>query len=324
MKYKNQIKNILAVAICSIFLAACDKVKLPEAMGDAGQNIVKIVGGGSPANVSKKPVDFLPTPTQILAVSLRRDVANETELNKAMTVTILDDTAAVRAANAAYIQMPAAWYTIQGDGVKTGGQGGLYTVNFKAGEFAKEILITIPNATLFNPSALYGLGFTIQSVTSGTGKISVAKSTVVEVGAKNQYDGIYSVESGLVTRYTAPGVPAGDAISGNLAGNPDVHLITVGSNIVAIPPVSTVGGLYWADAATNNSMVAGIDGVTVTVDQSTNLVTVRSAGNATLANWAGKVNNYVPSTKTFNLAFRWNPTANVREYEVVLKYKKAR
>jgi hypothetical protein len=132
--------------------------------------------------------------------------------------------------------------------------------------------------------------------------------------------------SGKVTRYTSPGAPAGDVLSGDLAGNPDVSLITSGPNAVVVPVPATPnpGTLYWA--AASGSQVAGIDGLKITVDPATNLVTMSSTLNTTLANWAGSTpginyNRYDPATKTFYLAFKWNPTSNVREYEIVLKYK---
>lgn len=318
MKYLNLTKIFASIAMCSLIFTACDKAKVATPMGDAGQTLVKILGGGTPASIAKRPIDFVATPTQILAVEVRRDIPNETELNKTMVVTVKDDTAAVTAAG--YLQMPTAWFTTQIDGgVKAGGQGGIFTITFKPGEFSKSIYVTIPDATLLNPSALYGLGFTVLTADAG-GKISTQKSTVVEVGAKNPYDGIYSYVSGLVTRYTAPGVPAGDALSGPLSSppNPDVFLVTTGAYSVNFPVAGSAGQLTWSGGT---SGVAGIDGLKLTVDPVTNLVTVKSAANATLTNWAGYVNKYDPSTKTFTLNFRWNPTANVREYSVILKYK---
>ncbi|MEI9955102.1 MAG: hypothetical protein WDM90_02015 [Ferruginibacter sp.] len=102
--------------------------------------------------------------------------------------------------------MPAAWYTIGASTPKTGGSGGTFNITIPAGEFAQPILITIPDATVLDPSTQYGLGFTITSV-DASGKISTTNTTVFQVGAKNSYDGIYSIVSGNVQRYTAPGAP---------------------------------------------------------------------------------------------------------------------
>jgi hypothetical protein len=181
--------------------------------------------------------------------------------------------------------------------------------------------LTVPSAdaAVFSPLITYGVGVSITSVSNNVKIAGNLKNLVFAINIKNAYDGVYQVVSGLVTRYTAPGVPAGDALSGNLAGNPDVLFITSGATTVSIPPSGSTGGLFWAFG--NNSMVAGIDGLSVTVNPGTNAVTMASTGNGTLANWAGHINSYDPATKTFHLSFKWNPTANVREYEVILKYR---
>ena len=177
------------------------------------------------------------------------------------------------------------------------------------------------NAIQYNTSTTYALYFKIASVDKPGYIISRNFGQyLTKVSAKNDYDGIYSYVSGLVTRYTSPGVPQGDALSGPLSfpPNPDVRLITTGGNSVNFPPAGSAGQLTWS-GGTNG--VAGIDGLKLVVDPATFLVTVTSAANASLSNWAGKINKYDPLTKTFTLGFRWNPTASVREYEVILKYK---
>lgn len=319
MKYIN-FRNLAVVIAVSAFTAVgCKKtIKEPAPMGDAGQTLVKIINGGDPAHpgINKNPVDFVAIPKTIVAADIRRDIPNASELNKAMTITVKNDDAAVAAANPAYIILPAAWYTI---GTGTPYSGGNYNISLSPGEFAKQIMITIPDATLLNPSALYALGFTI-TTTDANGVISSEKSVVAEIGAKNAYDGIYSVVSGNVQRYTGPGVAEVGPLNGDLTGNPDVILTTVGAQRVQFPTSGQAGRLEWAFTA-GGSGVAGIDGLTATVDPVTNLVTMASAGNATLGNWAGKLNSWEPGPKVLNLAFRWNPTSTTREYEIVLKYK---
>ncbi len=231
-------KMLLALTALVIIASSCEKVKSVTPTTTEGKTYVKILKGGdaNPAPVVKNPIDFVPVPAQLLVVDLRREIPTAAELDKTVNVTIKDDTAAVRAANSAYLQMPIAWYTIQGDGVKTGGQGGTYSFTFKPGEFAKQIYITVPNATVLNPSALYGLGFTI---TSADGGVTVReKSVVIEIGAKNPYDGVYAVtgpmsdalnsslvqwnNSVITTPLTDPFVVAN-------GGAWELHLITTGA-----------------------------------------------------------------------------------------------
>ncbi|RYE12415.1 MAG: DUF1735 domain-containing protein, partial [Sphingobacteriales bacterium] len=268
-------------------------------------------------------IDFVARPQTITVADVRREAASTEDLSKPFTVIVKDDTAALRIYNdsngTSITPMPRAWYT---PSVAPSAVGGTYTVSFAAGQFAAPIKITIPDATILDPGATYGIAFTLVS-NDANFQNSVGKTYIFEVGAKNQYDGIYSVISGYVQRYTAPGAPTvGDALNGPLGPtNPNVYMITTGANSVKIPVSGTAGTWTWSGGA---SGVAGIDGFSITVDPATNLVTTAASGNPSLHNWPGKVNRYDPATKTFYLAFEWNPTANRREYEVVVKWVGAR
>jgi hypothetical protein len=307
MKLKSLKLFALAAAAISFF-AACDKND-DGTLNGAGQTIVKL-----PEGLEEKvarALDFKPGLTDVVLLDVRRDAPNSGELNKTLVVKIKNDPSIVAAYNAAhgssYVALPAAAYTVDPSNPFNGTE---WTVTFNPGEHAKPLLIKL-DPTKLDLAQQYALGFTITDASGA--KISDGQSSaMVEVGVKNKYDGKYSVVSGTVTRYLSPGVPANDALSGDLAGNPDVTMVTVGANTVEII------GLNWAAA---QGGVGGINNLRATVDPATNLVTVFALGNATLANWAGHVNRYDPATKTFYLAFRWNPATTTREYEIVLKYK---
>jgi|GEM_PF-310765 len=259
--------------------------------------------------------DVLPAIDEFVLMDIRRDATRPSDMSQPLTVKIEKDFSLVQAYNSAhgtsYIELPAASYTLSPD---------ISNITFAPGEQVKTITIRVDKSSL-SLSNQYALGFKITSVGSGATISNAFKEAVYSIGIKNKYDGVYSVVSGNVTRYTSPGVPAGDAFSGPLAGNPDVKLITSGPNSVNFP-VSTAGvaggALAWSGGT---AAVAGIDGLKITIDPVTNNVTMSSAANATLANWVGHVNKYDPATKTFYLAFAWNPVTTPREYEVVLKYK---
>ena len=186
----NMKSSILVFLTLAVGFTACIKKEVTP-LKDEGSTFVKVLGGSSPAVIKSNPIDFVTTAQTITVCDVRKDAANSGDLNKSTTVTIKDDTAAVRAANPNYLQLPSNFYTLVGNGVtKSGGMGGNYTVSFSPGDFAKEIRITIPNAQLLNPSRLYALGFTITGV-SADSKISFEKSIVVEIGAKNPWDGVY-------------------------------------------------------------------------------------------------------------------------------------
>jgi len=160
--------------------------------------------------------------------------------------------------------------------------------------------------------ALYAIGVKILSVDGGYQIAAGYKNHGLFVfGVKNAYDGVYRVISGLVTRYTAPGVPQGDALSGSLAGNPNITLTTKGTY------ADDLTGIQWANAGGG---VGGVLPITITVNPVDNTVTSIAGANATFGNWAGHVNSYDPTTRTFHLSWRWNPTSTVREYEFIMQY----
>jgi len=204
----------------------------------------------------------------------------------------------------AVIVLPASTYSLPSN-----------TITVKAGQRVSDKFVLNINTSTLDPTKKYGIGFTMESVSKAGVQIpSNTKNVVYVFSLKNTWDGVYSVLSGYVQRYTAPGTPTvGDALNGTLEGNPDVTLTTVGPNTVE------VSNLRWAKPGTSG--VAGIDNLQLTIDPATNQVTTKALGNATLSNWAGKENRYDPATKTFYLGFIWNPSANVRTYEIVMKYK---
>jgi hypothetical protein len=297
------------VAAASLLFAACDKNE--GTLDGAGQTIVKLPQGAE--EKVALALDFKPGLTDVVLLDVRRDAPNSGELSKAITVKIKNDPAIVTAYNTAhntsYIPLPAAAYQVDPSNPFNGTD---WTVTFNAGEHAKPILIKL-DPTQLDLSKQYALGFTITD--AGGAKIATdLQSAIIEVGVKNAYDGIYRVVSGNVQRYTAPGVPETTGnLNGPLAGNPDVTLTTIGANTVEIT------GLQWANGS--GSGVAGINNLRATIDPITGAVTMTSIQNATLTNWTGKVNMYDRATKTFYLAFRWNPAGATREYEIVLQYK---
>ena len=333
MKYLNLTKTLATVAMLSFVFTACKKANVATPMGDAGQTLVKILNAGTPPSIVKSAIDFVPTPTKLLVVELRRDIPNEAELNKTMIVTVKDDTAAVSFFNRDtvstnpnrtnpdkifYNQLPAAWYTFQTDGVKTGGQGGTYTFTFKPGEFAKEIYVTIPNATVMNPSALYALGFTILTADQN-GKISTQRSTIREIGAKNAYDGVYTDDFCNFHPSSNPGYTCSTTV---------VHMVTTGGNKVK---------MFWplAGAFGNPSVLGGnlsyfgSQEPEYTINTATNNVTVQNAAPGAVTFYtmgAGYNSRYDAPTKTFYVKYGYSYAvpgvldATCREWTIKLKY----
>lgn len=223
---------------------------------------------------------------------------------KSAAVTELNTDKSIVASYVPYVELPAALYTITTP-----------KVTIVAGQRTATVKVAYKTAN-FDFSKKYALPISITS--SSNGVVSRNFGTILlNVSAKNGYDGIYSMQTGsFVQRYSAPTVPTtGDALNGPTATNPNVTLTTVGATTVEITNLRWAGG---------SSTVAGIDNLRLTVDPATNLVTMSALGNATLANIPGSVNKYDPATRTFTLNFDWNQTGAKRVYGLNIKYNGGR
>lgn len=316
---KRNISLMLFSFILIAFVSSCIK-EGTEPLGDAGKTFLKFNDGPS-KSLFYSPFNDI---KDVNIFNLRRDASSGAELSKAVSITVELDNQLITDYNTehgtAYEPLPADFFTYELDEGVTR-NANQFTFNFASGDFAKNVNIQLDGSKWSDLSKIYAFAFKITN-DAGINR-TVEKDTMITfLSIKNEWDGIYSVESGTVTRYTSPGVPANDVLSGSLVGNPDVILATVGPYTLSVPPSGTTGTIQWANG--NNSSVGGINGLTFTIDPATNLVTAASASNLTLTNWAGHENKYDPATKTFYLAFRWNPSGATREYEIVLKYKKPR
>ncbi len=287
MNKKQALYGLLFLAVA---FTSCIKKEVTP-LGEEGKTLVKILGGGTPAALKKNPIDFVNTPQKILVCDLRKDAPNTAAANTTTTVRVIDDTTAVKAVNPNYLHFPANWYTIESEATKDGGvptsdpnparhrMGGYWDFQYDNGDFGKQIYITITNATLMNPSSLYGLGFTITSV-SADGTISTQKSIVIEIGAKNEWDGTYAV-TGPVTDIVTPNLIQWENQPGYsdpwLDAHPgawELHLITTGA-----AQCETFDNTLWGSCghALYNTATAGNTGyggfgLVVNFDPATNTV----------------------------------------------------
>jgi hypothetical protein len=230
------------------------------------------------------------------------NVARATE---AVTVTIEVDPTLLDAYNEAegteYELLPDSSYSIPSGSVTV--PAGELDANFVFQAFADEISLDYA----------YILPLRITSST-GAGAVvaSNLNTALVSVGVKNQYDGVYTVESGSITRYF-PAFPEIDpSLSGNFAGKGvKWTMSTLTANAVTL-------GMTWVDG----SGVGGVDPITLTIDPATNELSIESGANDSMTIIPGTVHTYDPATRTFTLSYYWNPGAsNERRVDnVVLVY----
>jgi len=303
MKFLNIAKQAAALAIISAAYTACEGPADANEVFGGGRTIVKLLDAGpvDDPGIRKLAIDFVTTPTTLVGADVRRDVPNPTELNKSMTVIVKDDTAAVSLAG--LTKLDPAWYTVGSATPKTGGEGGTYTVTLAPGEFAKPINIIIPDATVLDPSETYGLGFTIMSA-DANGVLSALRTVVIEIGAKNKYDGIYEMHS----------IHNRSPYQFNFVT--EMHMVTTGASTVRF---------YWPDAGsfghpigtspTTLSWYGAAIGPAVVFDPATNLVTdVYNAGGTVAIRLAtppaAPVSRYDEATRTMYIYWYYFTGAN--------------
>ena len=311
MKYLNISKKLAAFAMAVLVLSACDKVDSPDPMGTAGQTIVKFTEGYKLINV-----DFVTTPQSLTLVDLRRDIPNSTELNRAMTIIVKEDPGAVTAFDPALVAPPAGLLVYDPSVPKIGTN---YTFAMKPGQFAMELKATLPNASLMNLNNRYAVGFSIVSADADGKILGSQKTVIIEIGAKNAWDGLYRC---TWTNYHPSSNP-----SYGPSNTTDVEMRTTSSNKVKIfwplagaycAPAWLGGGLSYFGAQEPEYTMTGASTVTVqnAFVGATTFYTMNSSYN----------NRYDGAAKTYYLKWGYSYAvpgvfdAACREWTQELKY----
>lgn len=246
-----------------------------------GQRLVQLGGAYQAAKSSSVALDFVDqpvTPTFAIARLLTGDVAME-------DIVITLDTAGLSSGPnsilpAGVVKLPNAFYTIPGGltiTIPKGSKDGVLKIN--------------TNAIQFDPSTTYGLGFKISSVTPSTYAAAANFSTFyTTIGAKNQYDGVYTLEW---TNYHPSSNP------GYTGSSTTVHMVTTGGNKVKIfwpllpgfaCPSILGGGLSYFGAQEPE----------YTISAGTNVVTVQNSFSTATTFYSmapGFNSRYEPATK---------------------------
>jgi hypothetical protein len=233
-------------------------------------------------------------------VNLAINLASPHTLSSDITVKVSVDEAALASYNSAngnkYVLLPANYYTSTLSAV------------IKANTNLSNIVINV-NSTLIDPAKTnYVLPLTI---TDGGGqKISNYKTVLLNIQAKNIYDGSYSLK-GYVYRNFGDGT--NDASLGGYFKGLTQNLATIDGTSVTLTPVWKTG-----------VGAAGVVGTSIKVNPTTNKVTVSSTGNATLGNNPAYDNRYDPATKTFYISYKWGASPNDRSQIDTLVYTGSR
>lgn len=322
MKYL-KLKTGLGLVMASglMMFSSCSKVDTPTPLGDAGQTIVKFLD----VDFKAINIDLKSTPQTIDMVDIRRDVPNSKELARTMNVVVKDDPGAVADYNAAngttFVPIPAGQYTIDASNPLIGTN---YKLVMNPGEFAKNIKFTLPNALALDLNKTYAFGFSLTSVDADGHIANEAKKIVVQIGVKNQWDGVYNC---TWTNYHPASNPG---YTGDVT---EVEMRTTGANKVKI--FWPLAGAYCAPAVLNGGLsYFGAQEPEYTINTTTNAVTVQNAfsGATTFYTMNGSFNSrWDAASTTFFVKWGYNydaggvfNPANNREWTQTIKYLRPR
>lgn len=304
---KRTFKLLLMISAAAL-VVGCRKPAIPEQAEGKGATIVRIPPGNG---FRLSAIDLVTTSQAFGVLDVYRDAPGEAALNSTTKVVITEDASVITAYNTAhgstYIPLPATAFTVDPSNPKTGND---YTLTFNPGEFYRQLKIVVPNATVLDPNKKYALGFTISSV-DNNGKVSATENqVVVEVGLKNKWDGVYTVNGTMVDLTTA-------TITGTYPLS--WELKTTGANTLAVFDKGR-------GTQTHNILSAGAlsqygtFGLNLTIDPATNKITSvvnpfgqPAANGRSAALDPTGVNAYDPATRTFRIKyFMLQPGTTVR------------
>ncbi len=181
------------------------------------------------------------------------------------------------------------------------------TAVIKKGTKGVQVKATVNVNDNYSFDASYALPIKIASVSSGTISGNFGEA-LYSFAVRNSYDGVYDFK-GYITRGGDP------VLSGNFHGY-ETDLSTSGA-------YSNTFAQIWS----TGSGVAGIDGLTLTVDPATNKVTCWSTSNPALVNWdlyGDNGNRYDPQTRTYYVSFYWGTGPTNRSAIDTLTYLRPR
>ncbi len=314
---KSYLLYTILFLVAVVALQGCRKDSFDgEDLGDKGTTFIKTPKGSQVVQWLSEFTDK----RRLTLFNILKDAHNNAELNKISTIKLLQDPGIIEDYNEEnetnFVELPSSFFEwVSPSNVSFAGKEA--TIQFDSKNQFGEFDILLDGSKWTDIGIRYALAFRITDYGGVSPSAVSADTIIVQLGIKNIYDGIYSVEDGNVQRYSSPTEPtSGDALNGSLAGNPDVTLATIDENTVE------VSGLTWAGGT---SGIAGIDHLQIRVDPITNKLTIFSLGNPTATVIPGAENSYDPETKTFTINFHWNTTANKREItNLILKFKEGR
>ena len=312
------LRSFLFISILSLVVVSCEKESEPFPPVKSNEKPSISLPDGNGLVVAALDISNTVITVEILEV--RRDATSPADLNRVQTVKIAKSNSVLSdLSGAAVTELPRDLYQSHPDNPF---DGQFWTITFKPGEFVQHLKINLKTIDLVTLGRV-GLGFQLASADNGAVLSADQNQVAVEIGAKNQWDGVYRVKYRLF-HPTNPGITGNGTI-------PEWDFLTSGPTSIdwdfatVFINFPTNGLTYFGDATGPSLQVR----MTVNPDNTVSLTNVGSQAVALafppLVVPPGVTNRYDPATKTFYVAYTWTPAgAGTREKYDTLTYIRPR
>lgn len=313
------LQSFLFISLLSFVVISCEKGSepFPPEVKSQEKPSISLPEGNNLVTLS---LDISNNVVTADVLEVRRDATSPADLNRVQTVKIAKSNAVLsELSGAAITELSRDYYQSHPDNPF---DGQFWTITFQPGEFVKHLKINLKTIDLVSLGRV-GLGFQLASADNGAVLSASQNQVAVEIGSKNQWDGVYRVRYRLF-HPTNPGItgigtiPEWDFPSSGPASI-DWDVATVFINF------STGGLTYFGDANGPSLQVR----MTVNPDNTVSLSNIGSQAAALafppLVVPPGVTNRYDPATKTFYVAYTWTPAGSgTREKYDTLIYVRPR
>jgi hypothetical protein len=312
------LQSFLFISLLSLIVVSCEKGTEPfPPVKSQEKPLISLPDGN---NFITTALDISNTVITAEILEIRRDATDPADLNRVQTVKIAKSNSVLSdLSGAAVTELPKDFYQSHPDNPF---DGQFWTITFQPGEFVKHLKINLKPIDLVSLGRV-GLGFQLASADNNAVLSAEQNQVAVEIGAKNKWDGVYSVKYKFFhptnPDLTGKGtIPEWDFLSSGPASI-DWDLATVLINF------STNSLTYFGDASGPSLLVR----MTVNPDNTVSITNVGSRAAALafppLVVPPGVINRYDPVTKTFYVAYTWTPAGSgTREKYDTLTYIRPR
>lgn len=311
MKYFNRVRQFAAIIFASSAFIACDKVEVPEPLGDQGQKIVGFVGVGGLSNFTASALILNPASSSA-TVNIQLELKAPKVYDQDLTVTFAYDEAALTAYNATvsnpadrYFKLPDNMYSLPST-----------SVVIKAGQSLSEVIPFTLYPTLFDPALNYMLPLTITSISGGSSDIKKA------IGTGTAY--FHIIGNPLAGTYSSTGWFYHPTPASHRAINEE-KLLSPSSSTVLLVDLGDLGPQgYRATLQVNASNQVAIAAAPGATGAPYTVFTegLPSSNPGYTAGWANSAscnNTYDPDTKTFYLRYGYMGGTGWRVTEEILE-----